>query len=1288
MATAASTITITINDTVYTLEGNDPSLSPISTLSEFIRHKTTLRSVKNACQEGGCGNCTVQWEHYDSVQKKTVSSPINACLALMGSLNGTKVYTNEWLGDAVHGPSPSQKLLADNYGAQCGYCSNGFLMTMSSYLKEHPKPTEQEIEKLFDGNMCRCTGYRKILDTFHEIAKEARDGCLQEKCCQKRQSNNGIEIEDAACCAGEEVSPKPPSKLFQVVPRASDGSNILWQDVISISELAYWVNEYKGQDYMITVGGTSMSFWSGHSVFLNVSRIPEFGTIAQSADGLIMGAAVTIQQLSTFLKNCKAALPFQTSQYPEAAGLLDLVGGRSVRVRSSVVGNLMLCHDDPSFQSDVAMALLGLDAKITVMDATTKGTTLLTLQEFFACNFAGKFVVSVSIPWGTPNTTLRLYKVGTRQTNDHAIVNMAVRVTLQNQTTIAAAPPPIVAVGGVLKGPQRVGKLESEMVGVDVTSVDALRTLSESLSAVLKANVDPRGGRVAYRLAAPINFLYKAFLSLQPSLDPKLRLAALPRMERGISSGTSAYTTDAEEAPLSLPLPKLDGVQLTTGQAVFVDDMPVPAACTYGAVVLAAQANCELSYDANAAKDVIGFLAFYDHTSISDLANETIMYGTVFCKGHSDFAGQCIGLVVAESESIARHCVSLIQRTVQYQSKGKVVVTLEEAIKENTSFSPLICPWPIYRGDANKALAECTTVVTEQITIAPQYHMQFEGHTILIRKVEDQYVVHTCTQAASLCQFVLASQLLIPESRINVTATRCGGAFGGKAIASFETAFLASVAMRYQDRPFKLRLSLKESQSMCGGRPEYRFDCTMGLNENNQIHAMKVVVNVAGGPIFGYQFSDALLAVEVVENCYNVPNILIECKMFKTHTTPCQAVRGPGTNQASTFAEVIVSHLAAAAKKKVDPTALRLSNFYNTGDTMPNGKLVNKSTISALTTTLAAKAELDRRKGLVEEFNAKNKFVKRGITLTAMRFPAHWSPTNFNAVVAVFSDGSVSVTHGGVEVGQGINTKISQLVAFKFGMAKEGVPTVSVFNNTTQVCTTLLGITGGSVTTEIVSRCVIEACDTLLKRLHPFRKPGQSWAQLIAAATAAAVDLTATGYSHNPTFGDSPYNSWATAICEAEVDSLQGQFQVRRVDILFDSGVSMNPLIDIGQIQGGFMMGQGWFTQELVGWSDTTGAQTGTGTWNYKAPMSTDIPEVFNVSLMDKSTNLPGIMNSKALAEPCVTLASCVPLAIEEAVNAQRLSLGLDRWKLSKLPLPPDEICVACGVTPKHFVLS
>ena len=538
LSMSAGRITLSVNDIAYVVDANEPGIAPTTTLLEFLRQRTPFSSAKHSCNEGACGACTVAWEHYDSVAKKTVTQPINACLALLNSLNGTKIYTNESLGNSRDGPSPMQKLLADNYGAQCGYCSSGFLMTMSALLKERPKPTPQDVEKAFDGNLCRCTGYRRILDTFQEVAKTAREGCLADKCACTHRGER-VDIEDAGRAlrdgAPAAAAVAAPEKLFHV--RRVGDKNVIWQDVASLSELSYYVNEYANLDVMITVGATSLSFWSGHDVYLNVARIPQFVTIAQSADGLTAGAAVTVQQLSDFLATCTSALPFQTSQYPSAVELLNLVGGKQVRTRGSVVGNLVLCHQEPSFQSDVAIALMGLDATVTLVTAATNQSVTMPLPQFFSTDLKGKYVSSFFIPWGRPNTVLRTFKVAQRQMNDHAIVNMAVRVTLDPANRKIIVNAPILALGGVLRGPQRLTSIEAAMVGVDVTNLALLQKLCANITSLLTPSVDPTGGRVAFRLRVAVNLVYKCFLSLQPTLDGSLALAAKPRMVRGVSSG-------------------------------------------------------------------------------------------------------------------------------------------------------------------------------------------------------------------------------------------------------------------------------------------------------------------------------------------------------------------------------------------------------------------------------------------------------------------------------------------------------------------------------------------------------------------------------------------------------------------------------------------------------------------------------------------------------------------------------------------------------------------------------
>jgi xanthine dehydrogenase/oxidase len=324
----------------------------------------------------------------------------------------------------------------------------------------------------------------------------------------------------------------------------------------------------------------------------------------------------------------------------------------------------------------------------------------------------------------------------------------------------------------------------------------------------------------------------------------------------------------------------------------------------------------------------------------------------------------------------------------------------------------------------------------------------------------------------------------------------------------------------------------------------------------------------------------------------------------------------------------------------------------------------------------------------VVAFNKDNKFRKRGISMSPSRFGMmHDGP--FNAYVAVHADGTINITHGGVEIGQGVHTKVAQGCAKVFGLTKTDVQQyikIQPFNST--ISTDMGNITGGSITSELCTRAVMRACDKIVERMKPYRTEGSSWRESVAASMGN-VDLTANGFGkrEHGDSGEQIYNTWGCGLSVVEVDTLTGQFEIKETDLLFDCGISMNPAIDVGQVEGGFMFGVGWFTSEEVKWDPTTGYAEMAGSWRYKPPGAYDVPEVLNVTLLENSNNKVGVLNSKAVGEPPLALAVSVVHALENAINASRTEMGLASMVVTSTPLTVDKVQAACGVSASNLVI-
>ena len=265
---------------------------------------------------------------------------------------------------------------------------------------------------------------------------------------------------------------------------------------------------------------------------------------------------------------------------------------------------------------------------------------------------------------------------------------------------------------------------------------------------------------------------------------------------------------------------------------------------------------------------------------------------------------------------------------------------------------------------------------------------------------------------------------------------------------------------------------------------------------------------------------------------------------------------------------------------------------------------------------------------------------------------------------------------------------MAQAATYKLGIGKDLPTNIKVVPNSTAVCGGMGNMTGGSITSELCSLAVLHACEKLNERLIAFRQEGRTWEEVCAMAAGANIDLTASAISASQVGGLPQYSAWCMATSEVEVDSLTGQFQIKRTDMLYDCGVSLNPAIDIGQVEGGFMFGVGWFTSEIVAVDEKTGQQPYVGSWEYKPPGGYDLPEEWNVALLANSDNKYGVMSSKACGEPPTASAGSVIGALENAVNAARAEAGhLPDFTCQQLPFTVDKIAAACGISTSNYVV-
>lgn len=1273
-------------------------------LADYIRHHTTWKGTKINCHEGGCGACTVAVTYTDPSAGPMTKS-LNSCLRPLYACDGFTITTNDGLGNARDGYHPIQQALADHNGSQCGFCSNGMVMTMYALMSSNPSLTPLDIEQAFDGNLCRCTGYRPILDAMKTFATQQRAGhdghCEDDSCRVTGCKRKGVfhEIEDVA-----QHIPAPKTKYVHKSPKPLtaglkhklriEANGQIWQDCPTIDDLNFWLEYYavkQKQEVMLVVAQTSLGVYPSYpAIRLNINNIPELLQISQNSLGITIGANVNISDVISYFRSCTTVQPYQKAHLAQAANHLQRIASKGIRNVASVMGNVAMAHkwQDPVtgyFASDAVTVLYGLGAVFTTYNTAMQTLVEMSTEQLFASPLVsvGVYVKSIFIPWGAPNEYYMTYKIAMRQVNSHMLVNAAMKVTLSGSTISNA----VVVIGGIEARSTRYKTIEAAMQGVSIMNSAALTSIATQLQAALTPV--PFGGDVAFRQSAALNFFYKFWLYLQgKSVAPSLATAQQAWMTRPVSSGTQAFQPNPNEYPVSIGMPKVESIQQTSGHAVYTDDIPVPTNTLYARLILGGQANATFTnVDLSTAVTMDGYVAYYGYQDIPAATNAW-QNGPVFSPGPLSYWGQCIGVILATTPEYAMQIASTV--TVTYGSVKTPIVTVAQAIAAGSYFPAAVNPPPVTRGNTATAMPKAQVKITDQFELGYQYAFHMENHTTLVVPVEDVLEVHSATQMPVVLQNCVAGVTGYPMSKVVVSCKRCGGGFGGKLTNSQLPAIVAAFCAIKQNCPVKIIVDLQQTGALLGCRGSKIMNFTAGVNNDGTIVALEANVVCAAGTQYMDEGGAATVTIHSLDNAYYIANATFTAQMANMNVPAMAPVRGPGWVPGIIFSECIISRIAS--QLNMDPQAVREKNFFTKGQTTCDGMILSYWDMQTIWSQLKVSADYETRLAAVTAFNAANRWTKRGLGMTPVRFGVGQTGANYDSLVNIYPDGTVGITHGGNEIGQGINTKVIQVAAYKLGLTKDQLGMVTVNETNTRTLSAPGNVTGGSVTSELCSLSVMHACETLTRRLAPFRAASQTWQALIGAASGAGVELSATGWTNAPVNGSGifNYNSNAASLTEVEVDVLTGQYEVKRADIVFDAGISLNPTIDIGQVEGGFIFGMGYVMQEQGGWNTTTGEPRAPGTWEYKIPCAYDVPEVLNTTLLKNAPNPLGVLGAKAVGEPGVAMAVSVAQAVESAVTAARSDngLGSTRWVCKKFPLTVTEIQTACGTTVSNFTLQ
>ncbi len=715
-----------------------------------------------------------------------------------------------------------------------------------------------------------------------------------------------------------------------------------------------------------------------------------------------------------------------------------------------------------------------------------------------------------------------------------------------------------------------------------------------------------------------------------------------------------------------------------TGQAEYIDDIIEPADCLHACLGLSERAHAEITsvnLDAvRTAPGVIGVLTDSDIPGHNDVSPVGKNDDPVFAAGKTEFHGQPMFAVVAETRDAARRAAKLA--VVEYRDLPFVT---DVADAETTGYPLVTEPLKLERGDIAEGFKNSKHVLSGEMRIGGQDHFYLEGMIALaIPGEDDELTIHSSTQHPSEVQHIVGHVMGIPSNAINVIVRRMGGGFGGKETQGNLFAAVAAMAAKKYGRAVKIRPDRDDDMIATGKRHDFRVQYKVGFDDDGRIEAMDAVYAARCG--FSADLSGPVTdrALFHADNCYYYPHVRLVSKPLKTNTVSNTAFRGFGGPQGLVGCERMIEDVAYALGK--DPLEVRKTNFYGGAgrDVTPYHQTVEDNIIERIVSELEASSDYAARREAVIAFNKANRIIKRGIALTPVKFGISFTATWYNqagALVHVYNDGSVQLNHGGTEMGQGLYTKVAQIVADEFQIdldhIKVTATTTSKVPNTSATAASsgsdLNGMAAADAARQIKARLVdfaaekygVEKAAVIFEANHV--RAGDeiiAFPDFIKAAYMARVQLSAAGFYKTPKIHwdraagkGRPffYYAYGAAVSEVSVDTLTGEYQVDRTDILHDVGKSLNPALDLGQVEGAFIQGMGWLTTEELWWDDKGRLRTHAPS-TYKIPLASDRPRRFNVKLAEWSVNKEEtIRRSKAVGEPPLMLAVSVLEALSMA---------------------------------------
>ncbi|MBL7813588.1 MAG: molybdopterin-dependent oxidoreductase [Saprospiraceae bacterium] len=1210
-----------------------------SALLDFIRYEKLLRGTKIGCREGDCGACTVLVGDIQDGELRYQS--MTSCLLPLANVQGKHVLTVEGINQSTL--TPVQQLLVETNGTQCGFCTIGFVMSLTGFALDN-KTTFEKGVKAVDGNICRCTGYKSIERAIAGLV-EKLDNRPDEKTLDWLIEQGFV-----------------PAYLKDIKER-----------LLAFKQAEVTDNQLETVDYKIA-GGTDLMVQKHHALkkakTQHLVHQTQLKGIKFENNVCQISAGTTVTELAE-------SIDFQRI-FPNSEPYFKLVSSTPIRNMATVGGNLV----NASPIGDLSIFFLALDS--TLLLANGEKRRLVPLKQFFLDykkieKTAEEIIESISFEVPQQMWFFNFEKVSKRTHLDIASFNSACQIVVDTEGVVVSAH---ISGGGLAAVPKYFAKASAFLIGkkIEDETVAHCLDIAESETSPIS---DARGS-VAYKKLLFKQLLrchFHKYLNKTESEPPKIVSIASENFDN----------TKTENAAVNI-----DAVGHVTGRSVYVDDMPVMEGTVFIKVFDAPIAHGKITHlDYSEAENTEGVIKIFSH---KDIVGRNQIGGIVedeplLAEDEIHFWGQPILLIVAENEDSAEEAL----KRIRLETEALPVITSpREAYKKG---SLLHNSRTFSNGNVQQAFENARYIFEGVAESGGQEHLYLETQGAYAYPTEQGGVkVHSSTQGPTQVQRTIAKVLGVGMHQVEVDVTRLGGGFGGKEDQASGWAAMVALVAFVLKKPAKIVLHRMEDMRMTGKRHPYQSDYKIGLDEHLNIVAYKATFFQNGGA--AADLSPAVMERTLFHatNAYAVPNVEVTAHCCKTNLPPNTAFRGFGGPQGMFVMESAIHH--AARSLGVSVAEIQKKNLVTEGYELSYGQVLTQTEAQKTWQTLEKQAHIEAKRAEIADFNAKNKFVKKGMAVMPICFGISFTNTMMNharALVHIYSDGTVSVSTGAVEMGQGVNTKMMQIVAQEFGLKNDNIRLATT--NTLRVANT--SPSAASATADLNGKAVLDACQQLKTRLVEWVKTKTNsdadivfesetvsagdavftWKEIVFEAFTKRINLSAKGHYATPeihfdkkTEKGHPfaYHVYGSALFEVTIDCLRGTYDFDAVQVVHDFGKSMSSLVDLGQIEGGLVQGMGWMTMEEVVYNEQ-GKLLSNALSTYKVPDIYAVPRQLNVSFLDTEGHDYAIYKSKAVGEPPLMYGIGAYFALVEGILAFNPKASIEYIA----PMTPERVLMA-----------